>query len=175
MIYVSSTNRKLTEKYVDWAVQGLPDAKKLLPTEIINKKDCTKAVMFGVLRGTHLVYKWAEKNNIDFYYMDRPYWGETRNSPYYVKIVKNGHLKNWREDRPDDRFKYSFPWPIHPWKKDGKNIIVCPPSNAMKEFFGVHDWLDKTIATLKDNTDRPIIIKNKGYNPIMGRDARTVE
>ena len=171
MIYVSSTNRELTEKYVDWATQGLPGAKKLLPTEIINKKDCTKAVMFGVLRGTHLVYKWAEKNNIDFYYMDRPYWGETRNSPYYVKVVKNAHLKNWREDRPDDRFKNSFPWPIHPWKKDGKNIIVCPPSNAMKEFFGVHDWLDKTIATLKANTDRPIIIKNKGYNPIMGRDA----
>ena len=58
-----------------------------------------------------------------------------------------------------------------PWKKDGKNIIVCPPSNAMKEFFGVHDWLDQTLATLKDNTDRPIIVKNKGYNPIMGRDA----
>ena len=74
MIYVSSTNRKLTEKYVDWAAQGLPGAKKLAPTEIINKTDCTKAVMFGVLRGTHLVYEWAEKNNIDFYYMDRPYW-----------------------------------------------------------------------------------------------------
>ena len=39
MIYVSSTNRKLTEKYVDWAVQGLSGAQKLLPTEIINKKD----------------------------------------------------------------------------------------------------------------------------------------
>ena len=57
MIYVSSTNRELTEKYVNWATQGLPGAKKLLPTEIINKKDCTKEVMFGVIRGTHLVYK----------------------------------------------------------------------------------------------------------------------
>ena len=49
--------------------------------------------MFGVLRGTHLVYKWAEKNNIDFYYMDRPYWGETRNSPYYVKSCKERSFK----------------------------------------------------------------------------------
>ena len=49
MIYVSSTNRTLTEKYVDWAAQGLPGAKKLAPSEIINKTDCTKAVMFGVI------------------------------------------------------------------------------------------------------------------------------
>jgi hypothetical protein len=171
MIYVSYTYRKETEKYVDWAVNGLLGSIKLSPTEIINKNDCNKVVLFGILRGTHLIYKWAEENKIDFYYMDRPYWGETRNSPYYIKIVKNNHLKNWQENRPDDRFKKSFPWPINSWKKHGKNIIVCPPSNAMKEFFGVQDWLDKTLTTLKANTDRPIIVKNKGYNPIIGRDA----
>ena len=148
MIYVSSTNRKLTEKYIDWAVAGLPNCKKLSPLEIITKNDCTKAVLLGLLRGTHLVYRWAEKNNIDFYYIDRPYWGETRNHPYYMKIVKNNFLKNWQEERPDDRFKKSFPWPIKPWKKDGRNIIVCPPSNAIKEFCGVHDWLEKTLKTL---------------------------
>ena len=64
MIYVSATNRKLTEKYVDNAVQGLAKAIKLQPVEIINKKDATKVVIFGVLRGRHLVYKWADKNNI---------------------------------------------------------------------------------------------------------------
>ena len=170
MIYVSATNRKLTEKYVDWAVKGLPGSKKLQPTEILQKTDANKVVMFGVLRGTHLVYRWAEKNKIDFYYIDRPYWGETRNSPYYVKIVKNNHLKNWQEKRPDDRFKKSFPWPIHPWKKNGKNIIVCPPSNAMAKFFQVENWLDNTLKILRSNTDRPIIVKNKGYNPIIGLD-----
>ena len=97
MIYVSATNRKLTEKYVDWAVKGLPGSKKLQPTEILKKTDANKVVMFGVLRGTHLVYRWAEKNKIDFYYIDRPYWGETRNSPYYVKIVKNNHLKKLKK------------------------------------------------------------------------------
>ena len=56
MIYVSATNRQLTEKYVDWAVTGLPGAVKLNPQDILKKTDCKKAVMFGVLRGTHLVY-----------------------------------------------------------------------------------------------------------------------
>ena len=45
MIYVSATNRKLTEKYVDWAVQGLPGAIKLNPTDIIKKTDCKKTVI----------------------------------------------------------------------------------------------------------------------------------
>ena len=40
----------------------------------------------------------------------------------------------------------------------------------MKEFFNAHNWLDKTLATLKQHTDRPIIVKNKGYNPIIGYD-----
>ena len=39
MIYVSATNRYLTEKYVDWAVSGLPGAIKLQPQEIIKKKE----------------------------------------------------------------------------------------------------------------------------------------
>ena len=65
MIYVSATNRQLTEKYVDWAVTGLPGAVKLNPQDILKKTDCKKAVMFGVLRGTHLVYNWAKKNSID--------------------------------------------------------------------------------------------------------------
>ena len=34
MIYVSATNRRLTEKYVDWAVTGLPGAVKLNPQDI---------------------------------------------------------------------------------------------------------------------------------------------
>ena len=53
---------------------------------------------------------------------------------------------------------------------NGKNIIVCPPSNSMAKFFNLDQWLEKTLNTLKQNTDRPIIVKNKGYNPIIGND-----
>ena len=109
MIYVSATNRKLTEKYVDWAVQGLPGAIKLNPTDIIKKTDCKKTVIFGVLRGTHLVYNWAKQNKIDVYYIDRPYWGETRNHPYYVKIVKNNPNNNKLKIVFANEFAFFFP------------------------------------------------------------------
>lgn len=170
MFYLSNTKRQLTEKYIDFMQKGLPNSKRIDPIDITKTKDCTKTAFFGILRGTNVLYKWAQENKIDFYYVDRPYWGETRRHPFHVKVVKNNHLKNWMEKRPDDRFKKSFPWPIHPWKKNGRNIVVCPPSNAIQEFFGVQDWLDNTLKTLKENTDRPVIVKTKGYNPIIGYD-----
>jgi hypothetical protein len=172
MIYISKTNRELTQKYIDFAQKGLPGSVQKDPLDIINTTDCDKVVLFGILRGTNLVYKWAEQNDIDFYYMDRPYWGETRKHPFYLKVVKNNHLKSWMETRPDDRFKRSFPWEIKPWKRNGRNIVVCPPSNAVAEFFGAKDWLSITLETLKANTDRPIIVRNKGYNPIVGYDTQ---
>jgi hypothetical protein len=88
MIYISSTNREHTEKYVNFALKGLTGSVKLSPDDIIKTKDCEAVVFFGILRGTNLVYRWAVKNKINFYYIDRPYWGDTRKDPYYVKIVK---------------------------------------------------------------------------------------
>ncbi|MEC7568324.1 MAG: hypothetical protein VYA01_04865, partial [Bacteroidota bacterium] len=66
MIYVSNTNRKLTEKYVDWAVQGLPGATKMQPVDILKKNDCTMGVIFGVRRGTLVVDTWGQGNQGDF-------------------------------------------------------------------------------------------------------------
>ena len=40
----------------------------------------------------------------------------------------------------------------------------------MAKFFQVENWLDNTLKTLRSNTGRPIIVKNKGYNPIIGLD-----
>lgn len=170
MIYLTNTGRSQTQQYINYAKAGLKNAVSLDPLEIIKKQSCEKIIIFGILRGCNLVYKWAEQNKIDFYYMDRPYWGETRNHPFYLKVVKNNHLKSFIDHRPDDRFKKTFPWNIEPWKKNGREIVVCPPSNAISEFFGVNNWLEKTLTTLKANTDRPIIIKTKGYNPIVGYD-----
>ena len=44
----------------------------------------------------------------DFYYIDRPYWGESRGTPYWMRCVKNEHVKTFVDNRPDDRFKKTF-------------------------------------------------------------------
>lgn len=174
MHYLSQTHRPATEKYIQFVNEGLKQSKILPYNEVLQKDHAEGVWLFGILRGTDLVYKHCQKNKINFYFMDRPYWGISRQSPYFLRIVKNGHVKNTLEDRPDDRFKATFPYEISPYHKNGKKVLVCPPTNAICDFFGCRDWLDKTLKELKDNTDREIIIREKPYNPEVYKDDKGV-
>ena len=165
MNYLSKTNRKITEKYVEFFQRGIPDSRIVGHLECINAQDADSISLFGILRGTNLVYEHCQRNKIDFFYMDRPYWGISRQAPYFLRIVKNDHVKNYIDERPDDRFKATFPFQIKPFHKNGRKILVCPPTNAIKTFFKCEDWLSRTLTELKQNTDREIIVREKPYNP----------
>jgi len=164
MYYGVRTSRSATEKYVEAAARGM-NANVVSYKNVLNSNDCKKVVFMGVLRGTHLVYKWAEKNKKDFYYIDRPYWGESRGTPYWMRCVKNQHVKTFKDNRPDDRFKKTFKDTIKSFHKNGKYVLVVPPSNAMAEMFNGKKWLDNTLKILKENTDRELIIREKPFNP----------
>ena len=165
MIYLSNTDREVTEKYMKMAQSGMPGSTLLPYHEVLQKTDATKIWLFGILRGTNLVYEHCVKNKIDFYYMDRPYWGISRQQPYFLRVVKNDHVKNFIDERPDDRFKASFPFEIKPYHKNGKKILVCPPTNSIATFFKCENWLENTLAQLKKYTDREILVREKPYNP----------
>lgn len=165
MIYLSSTARNTTEKYIQFAKEGMPGSQILTYDKVLTMKDATKIWLFGILRGTNLVYEHCQKNKIDFYYMDRPYWGISRQPPYFLRIVKNDHVKNFIDERPDDRFKATFPFDIKPFHKNGKKILVCPPTKSISTFFDCEQWLENTMADLKKYTDREIIVREKPYNP----------
>lgn len=174
MIYLSQTHRDLTEKYIKFAHRGIPGSKILPYNKVLQRDDAEEIWLFGILRGTNLVYEHCVKNKINFYYMDRPYWGISRQEPYFLRIVKNGHVKNTIEDRPDDRFKATFPFDIKPYHRSGKMIMVCPPTSSISTFFKCEDWLSRTINKLKNNTDREIIVRDKPYNPEAYVDANGV-
>jgi len=165
MIYLSRTHRELTEKYIKFAQKGIPNSKILDYDKIIKLDDAKEVWLFGILRGTNLVYEHCAKNKINFYYMDRPYWGNSRQEPYFLRIVKNGHVKNQLEERPKDRFESTFPFDIRPYHRSGKKILVCPPTSSISTFFKCENWLEQTIQKLKNNTDREIIVRDKPYNP----------
>ena len=165
MIYLSNTHRELTEKYIKFAQKGIPGSKILPYDEILKKKDAESVWLFGILRGTNLVYEHCVKNKIKFFYMDRPYWGVSRQEPHFLRIVKNGHVKNFVENRPDDRFKATFPYEIQDYHKSGKKIMICPPTSSISTFFGCENWLDRTLEGLRANTDREIVVRDKPYNP----------
>jgi hypothetical protein len=174
MIYLSKTHREVTEKYIKFAYSGMPGSKILPYDKVITSKDAKEVWLFGILRGTNLVYEHCVKNKIKFYYMDRPYWGISRQDPFFLRIVKNGHVKNHIEERPDDRFKATFPFDIKPYHKLGSKVMVCPPTSSISTFFKCEQWLSNTMQKLKENTDREIIVRDKPYNPEAYKDINGV-
>ena len=109
MIYTVKTDRFKTEKYVESANRGLTNSKLVNYKEVLKSKDCEKVVFMGFLRGGNLIYNWAELHGIDFYYIDRPYWGDSRKTPYWMRCTKNQHVKTFVDNITfDDRFKQTF-------------------------------------------------------------------
>ena len=168
MIAGIHTTKPRTQKYIDAFVRGSGKGKvyqfrdlKLLPKENLT--------MYGILAGSGEVYKWCEKENRHFYFMDHGYFTNAHDSPNWLRITKNKHCQNVLQEKPSDRYEKNFKQAVKPWNK-GKKILVLPPTNAIANFFDATDWLDNTVQTLKKNTDREIDIREKPYNPTIDID-----
>jgi len=61
---------------------------------------------------------------------------------------------------PDDRWK-AAKTPLWPWAKDGRHIVIAEPSETYQRFHGIEGWTARTLAQLKQLTDRPIVIRDK--------------
>ena len=162
------TTKPRTQRYVDAFVKGSGRGKiyqfrdlKVLPEE--------ELTMYGILAGSGEIYKWCQKENKNFYFMDHGYFTNAHDSPHWLRITKNKHCQNILQDRPTDRYEKYFKKQLEPWNK-GSKILVLPPTNAISNFFGVEDWLDTTLQTLKQHTDRQIDIREKPYNPTIEID-----
>ena len=54
--------------------------------------------------------------------------------------------------------------------KNGRRILVLPPTNSIANFFKQGNWLEDTLQILKKHTDRPIDVREKPYNPTVTKD-----
>ena len=168
MISGIHTTKPKTQRYLEAFVKGTGNGKiyqfkdmKRLPDE--------ELTMYGILAGSGEVYKWCEKENKNFYFMDHGYFTNAHDRPHWLRITKNKHCQNVMQKRSADRYEKYFKKEIKEWNK-GKKILVLPPTNAISNFFGVESWLDHTLKILKENTDREIDIREKPYNPTVAVD-----
>lgn len=97
----------------------------------------------------------------DFYYIDTGYFGNNKLKDYH-RITRNA--MQWlgpTEDRPADRLERTRvrPRPITP----GSKILIAPPSHKAMSYWELDpdQWVTETIATLREHTDRPIVIRMK--------------
>lgn len=113
----------------------------------------------------------CEATGRDFYYIDTGYIGNRQKRKLYHRVVKNGMQHSNFKEVPDDRWiGYAVKTPgleylgFPGWKKDGGPILVVTPSDKPCKFYGIsrQEWLDDTISTIKQFSDRKIIIRDKG-------------
>ena len=128
--------------------------------------------------GKRKLIKECWKHNKTFYYMDSGYVGnyKSNKNPHgwkvWHRIVKNDVQHNEIVDRPDDRWK-RLDYPIKKCKQ-GKHILLVTPSEKPCKFYGIDKdtWVKETVASIKQHTDRPIVIRDKA--PRQQRITRTI-
>jgi len=116
-------------------------------------------VLRGILK--HKVMKRCWEDKRDFFYMDTGYFGNTRWKEWH-RIVKNNLQHGDIVSRPADRFQ-RFNKKFAPWKKSGRNILLALPDEKPCKFYGIDrdQWIADTVATIKQHTDRPVIIRER--------------
>ena len=116
-------------------------------------------VLRGILK--HKIMKQCWKDGRDFYYIDTGYFGNEGTYKFWHRIVKNNLQHTDIVERPDDRFK-RFKKIIHPWRH-GRKIIIAMPDEKPCRFYNTtpEQWLTETVDTIKQHTDRPIIIRER--------------
>jgi len=132
-------------------------------------------VLRGILKKKIIRRCWSEGR--DFYYMDTGYLGNEASQAnpngwkYYHRIVKNNLQHQDIIPRPDDRFR-KLGKKLKAWNTSGRNILIACPDEKPCKFYGIDldSWLDNTIAKIKNNTDRPIVIRKREKN----RLSRTI-
>ena len=116
------------------------------------------------------VVKACEEQGRKFYYIDTGYLGNRQKRKVYHRVVVNGMQHSNFKEVPDDRFEYlinnegltylRFPG----WKKKGGPILLVTPSEKPCKFYGItrDQWVEDTMHTIRQNTDRAIIVRDKG-------------
>lgn len=127
-------------------------------------------VLRGILKHKIMKRCWADQR--DFYYVDTGYFGNNPNPQnpqgwkVWHRIVKNNLQHGDIVTCPNDRWE-KLNVKLHP-RRYGSKIIVAAPDEKPCKFYGIDQetWVQKTVATIKQYTDRPVIVRQRAPNRI---------
>jgi hypothetical protein len=123
-----------------------------------------------VLRGImkHKIIKRCWQDHRLFYYMDSGYLGNkiSESNPngwkYYHRIVPNDLQHNQVIPRPSDRWN-RLGIALKDRNAQGNTIVIVVPDDKPCTFYGIdrEQWLESTLKTIKNHTDRPVVIRDR--------------
>ncbi|MBC8416722.1 hypothetical protein H8E06_00145 [bacterium] len=117
------------------------------------------------------LYRSEHKRNfyhIDHAYFFRSHYKTNPSNKIWYRISKNGHMQtSLIKDADSSRWEkyFAHQHPVQEYNKTGKHILVCPLGGAYGACYGQDpkEWLQDVTKVLKDNTDRPIRVRNKPW------------
>jgi hypothetical protein len=112
----------------------------------------------GILKHKLIHRCWQDRR--DFYFVDTGYFGNGRWKTWH-RITKNNLVQTEIVPRPGDR------WGQHgiqfrSWQR-GRHIVIAAPDIKPCKFYGIEldDWINQTISTIQQHTDRPIVVRQR--------------
>lgn len=167
--------------YPALTMAAYPDAKFMSSYDYKRAKDTiTDPILIrGITTGDYA--KHAKEHGRDYYFMETGYLGNYRSEnnttgrKVYHRIQKNDMQQNRIMEVPNDRWQalcqYNPALQYNGWRKNpGKKILLIMSTEKPFEYYGddKDTWVAQTIATIKENSDREIVIREKA-----GRAERT--
>lgn len=121
---------------------------------------------YGILRGCGELIGLAKLMKHDYWHIDNGYVKQSDHEKNdlsgYYRITKNGFQNTDEvEERPSDRWNETRINIVNLWNRNGKDILVIPPSKFVAEYQRIDPriWMAQVDAEIKKRTDRPIRVK----------------
>jgi hypothetical protein len=160
-------NKKNSDEYIEMFARGCGAR----PTELEawNYSGSNHPLVIrGIMKHKIIKQCWADAR--PFWYMDSGYFGNRPNPmnpqgwKQWHRVVPNDLQHGKIISRPDDR------WKQHRIKmskrKHGSKILIAAPDEKPCKFYNIdlNSWLAKTVDTIKQHTDREIVIRERNPN-----------
>lgn len=143
------------------------DGSETTQLETWNYEDSTQPLVIrGIMK--HKIIKRCWEDQRPFRYIDSGYFGNRPSSAnpngwkYWHRIVPNNLQHGKIIARPADRWlRHNIKLKAH--QNKGRAILIAAPDEKPCTFYGItlEQWLSDTIATIKQHTDRPIVIRQR--------------
>ena len=155
------------DEYIEMLAQGAGTKPTALESWDYSA-DHKPLVIRGIMK--HKIIKRCWQDHRLFRYMDSGYLGNRASSAnpngwkWWHRIVDNNLQHNDIVERPDDRWKM-LGYQLQP-RRYGSKILIAAPDEKPCIFYGINlqQWLEEVIATIKQHTDRPIVVRERNPN-----------
>lgn len=127
------------------------------------------SLSYGFLRGTAEIYRACAASGVDWYNIDKPFFGFKHTSGYYR--VGRRHLQPRFSSRLvgqlDQGRIRSCRISLRPWTMrrvlTAGSVLLCPPTDALSAFYriDVGAWIQQKLAALPEPVRSRVVIRRK--------------